>query len=105
MKNRLLAALLCLCMIAVLLPTTALAAGEAAIQLGAGGIGTDDKVYFGNYGGAPICWRVTGAGAGSLPFMSEYVLFDAPYDSANYVTDDPDLTYLTSELYTSTLVR
>ena len=67
-RKRLLAILLCLCMVATLLPTTAFAAeGDkttastltpGAIQLGAGGIAKDNKVYFGQKGTTVVPWIV-----------------------------------------------
>lgn len=56
MKKRIMAILLCLCMVAVLLPTTAFAAGTGAIQSGAGGIAKDNKVYFGQKGTTVVPW-------------------------------------------------
>ena len=67
MRKRLLATLLCLCMVVTLLPTVAFAAGEsAAIQLGADGIEKGNTVYYGSYAQSdttgvtkdPIKWRV-----------------------------------------------
>lgn len=56
MKKRIMAILLCLCIVAVLLPTTAFAAGGGAIQLGAGGIAKDNRVYFGQKGTTVVPW-------------------------------------------------
>ena len=103
MKKRFFAALLALAMALALLPATALAAGESGIQLGTSGIGEDDEVYFGKYDSIPINWNVKSAATGSLAVYSEYVLWDAQYHNSDRVTDNPGLTYDTSQLYTNTL--
>lgn len=69
MKKRLLATILCLCMVVTLLPTVVFAADTGkVIQDGIGGIsgydsvkGTYDYIYYGTYDGNPIKWRVLDA--------------------------------------------
>ena len=103
MKKRLLAMLLCLCMVLTLLPVTAFAAGESAIQPGASGIPGYDSVngynyiYMGTDRDNPIKWRVlddrTNTGTDGLFLLSDVCLgtgiygdvyFDntAPYSNA-----------------------
>lgn len=82
--KRLLSILLCFCMVAVLLPTTAFAAGTGAIQSGAGGIAKGNKVYFGQKGTTVVPWIAlpsdglsqtsVAEGANVLPLLSEYTI-------------------------------
>lgn len=71
MKRRFFAALMCLCLLLTLLPTTAFAAGTGAIQSGAGGIAKDNKVYFGQKGTTVVPWIALN-GSGFL--LSEYTI-------------------------------
>ena len=79
MRKKLFAAVICLALLITLLPATALAAGESAIQLGTGGIDNDDKVYFAKYTDRnnntnEIPWRVLQTSATSAFLLSEYLL-------------------------------
>ena len=56
MKKRFAAIILCVAMIALMMPNVALAAGTDAIQLGAGGIVEGSKVYFGKKGTTVVPW-------------------------------------------------
>ena len=49
MKKRILATVLCLCMVVCMLPTVAFAATGSSMQLGTGGIEAGDTVYYGVY--------------------------------------------------------
>lgn len=86
----LLAAVLLVC----LLPFSAFAAGESGIQLGTGGIGTDDEIYFGTYTEGTtynVPWQVLSKGADEALLLSKYLLGDCRFSSL-------DPRYNTSEL-------
>lgn len=71
MKKRIWLILLCLFMAAAFLPTAAFAAQTGAMQLGAGGIAKDNKVYFGQKGTTVVPW-IALDDSGFL--LSEYTL-------------------------------
>jgi hypothetical protein len=104
MRKRLLSILLCLVMVLGLLSTAAFATGERAagkaIRLGTGGLGANQKVYFGNYEKDPIKWEVTKVNEGNLALVSSYVLFKNCFHSDAKCST---LTYATSDIYTKTL--
>ncbi|MDD3879058.1 MAG: S-layer homology domain-containing protein [Syntrophomonas sp.] len=94
MRKRLLATLLCLCMVVTLLPTIAFAATEeAAIQLGASGIAKTDKIYFGNYSNTPVLWRVldtkTNTNADGLFLLSDALLGTGDYGDVYFDNASP----------------
>ena len=82
MKKRFLAALLALTMVLALLPSAAFAEGESGIQLGTGGIGTDDEVYFGDYTTYNVPWLVLSKGTGEAFLLSKYLLGDSQFQSS-----------------------
>ena len=110
-RKRLLAILLCLCMVATLLPTTAFAAdGDKTIMLGTSGIKDPTEnidssgkyytpnsyIYFGKNGNTPIKWRVLdadkandGSTAGMF-LLSEYLLARGVQFEAAWDSDDGD---------------
>lgn len=78
--------LLCLVMVAGMLPTVALAANTEtgngkAIQLGTKGISAKDVVYYGYFGTWPVSWYVLGeqtnVGTEGLFLLSQYCLSDS----------------------------
>ncbi len=94
--KRLVALALAAMLTVALLPTVAFAAGESAIQLGTGGLGTDDTVYFGTYNNETVPWYVlssntlsettVASGAGVLPLLSQYLLGSAIFGSGGLAT-------------------
>lgn len=107
-RKRLLAILLCLCMVATLLPTTAFAAdGDKTIMLGTSGIKDptaegntyytpNSYIYFGKNGNTPIKWRVLDtdkANDGSTDgifLLSEHLLARGVQFEAACDSDDGD---------------
>ena len=92
MKKRILSILLCLCMVACMLPTVAFAAGaenDKAIQLVDSGTaanisgGQNDNIYFGTWDEEPIKWRVlddqTNTGESGLFLLSDALLGTGRY--------------------------
>lgn len=69
-------------MVLALLPSAAFAEGESGIQLGTGGIGTDDEVYFGDYTTYNVPWLVLSKGTGEAFLLSKYLLGDSQFQSS-----------------------
>ena len=110
-RKRLLAILLCLCMVATLLPTTAFAAdGDKTIMLGTSGIkdpteNIDSRgkyytpnsyIYSGKNGNTPIKWRVLDADKANngstdgMFLLSEHLLANGVQFEAAWDSDDGD---------------
>ena len=110
-KKRFLAILLCLCMVATLLSTTAFAAdGDKTIMLDTKGISSptaesktngtyytpNDYIYFGKNGNTPIKWRVLDAdkandnSTAGMFLLSEYLLARGVQFEAAWDSDDGD---------------
>ena len=105
MKKRILSILLCLCMVACMLPTVAFAADTGkAIQLvntnnPTGGIlgyknnNSYDYIYMGSYNSSPVKWRVlddqTNTGATGLFLLSEDLLGSGSYGGVYFDNTNP----------------
>ena len=88
MKKRLLATVLCLALLLTLLPSTALSAGEGAIQLGMDGVKVRDRVYFGryetlNFRSYDVPWVALKKGADGMMLLSVYLLGEEAFAQGN----------------------
>ena len=97
-KRKILSLLLTICLIVGLIPTVAFAADTGkAIQLGASNINgydsTYDYIYYGNWSGSPIKWRVlddqTNTGGSGLFLLSDALLGTSTWGGVYFDKTEP----------------